>query len=276
MKRSRAIRNSSFIVTTDSTQFNINYITMKSASQILIYCLGVLFVTAQNVGIGTTTPTEKLEILGNIKGTNFLVTGNLGINTNTPLYRLHLNDGALALTNSTDAATWTLSYNTGFNLLNLAYNNSTRMVFNNTGNVGIGTTSAPAYKLEVAGSLAATSATIDGNLTVNDGHGVLRNGHSSSQLKYYTFTGSFGFTNFAGHTVSGPHQVNFPAAADFTSAPRVMTANYIVLTGTGGHVFSIIPSILGVTSTGFSIYFFNSSTNAATQDFTISFVCIGN
>jgi hypothetical protein len=182
----------------------------------------------QNVGIGTTTPTEKLEVLGNIKGSNLLATNYVGINTPVPLYRLHVTDGTLALSSSVDAVTWALGYSTVSNYLNLAYNGATRIVFANSGNVGIGTT-APAYKLEVAGSLNANSAVIDGNLTVNNGDGVLRNGHGSTQLKYYTFTGSFGFTNFAGHTVSGPHQVNFPAAADFTSAPRVMTANYIVL-----------------------------------------------
>ena len=247
---------------------------MKFVLMILVYCFGTLLVKAQNVGIGTTTPTEKLEVIGNIKGTN-LFASYIGVNNASPSYRLHVNDGSLALTNTTDNVTWTLSYNTTNNYLSLAHNGAIRMTFTNTGNVGVGTTT-PANKLDVNGSLGASSAAIDGNLTVNNGFGVLRNGHSSTQLKYYTFTGSFGFTNFNGHTVSGPHQVNFPAAAGFTSAPRVLIGNYTSIGGTEGHLFSIIPAVYSVTSTGFQIYFFNSSTLQATMDFTLSFVCIGN
>ena len=248
---------------------------MKFVLMILIYFLGTIPVKAQNVGIGTTTPTEKLEVVGNIKGSNLFVGGYLGVNNAAPSYRLHVNDGSLALTNTTDNVTWTLSYNTTNNYLALAHNSAVRMAFTNTGNVGIGTTT-PANKLDVNGSLGASSAAIDGNLTVNNGFGVLRNGHSSTQLKYYTFTGSFGFTNFNGHTVSGPHQVNFPAAAGFSSAPRVLIGNYTSIGGTEGHLFSIIPAVYSVTSTGFQIYFFNSSSLQATMDFTLSFICIGN
>jgi len=248
---------------------------MKSVLMILIYCVGTLLVKAQNVGIGTTTPTEKLEVIGNIKGANLLAAGYVGVNNPSPLYRLHINDGSLAITNTSDAVTWTLSYNTTNNYLSLAQNSIVRMVFTNSGNVGIGTT-APAHKLDVNGSLGASSAAIDGNLTVNNGFGVLRNGHSSTQLKYYTFTGSFGFINFNGHTVSGPHQVNFPASADFTSAPRVLIGNYTSIGGSEGHLFSIIPAVYSVTSTGFQIYFFNSSTLQASMDFTMTFICIGN
>ena len=255
--------------------FNFKYSVMKFALQLIIYCIGASVIHAQNVGIGTSTPTEKLEVLGNIKGNNFLVGGFLGINNLNPIYRLHVNDGTLALTNSTDNITWTMSYSSASNYLAFAYNSAARVVVTNTGNVGINTTS-PAHRLDVNGSLGASSAAIDGNLTVNDGHGILRNAHGSSQLKYYTFTGSFAFTNYAGHTVSGPHTVSIPAAAGFTSPPRVMIANYTYISGTGGHLFSIVPAIYSVDSNSFEIYFFNSSTNAATMNFTMSFVCIGN
>ena len=248
---------------------------MKFVLMILIYSLSTLLVKAQNVGIGTTTPTEKLEVIGNIKGTNLFLTGNLGVNNTSPSYRVHINDGSLALTNTTDNVTWTLSYNTTNNYLSLTHNGASRMTFTNSGNVGIGTT-APANKLDVNGSLGASSAAIDGNLTVNNGFGVLRNSHSSTQLKYYTFTATFSFSNLNGHTGSGTHQVNFPASADFTSAPRVLIGNYISIGGTEGNLLSLIPGVTSVTSTGFQISFFNSSTLQATMEFTLSFICIGN
>ncbi len=260
---------------------------MKFVLQILIYCLGVFHVKAQNVGIGTNTPTEKLEVLGNIKGVNLLATGSL------------------SLTNISSPTTWTLSINTINNYLSVSKNGASIMTITTEGRVGIGV-ATPGYTLEVAGSLNAISAFFDGsvttdgnmyahqsvsvdgsvyvdggvnaggNITVNNGYGIMRNANSSTQLKYFTFTSPFTFTTFAGHTVAGPYQVNFPAAANFTSAPRVMTANYTYITGTAGHLFSIIPAIYSVTSTGFQIYFYNSSTSAATMDFTLSFVCIGN
>ena len=250
---------------------------MKFVLQILIYCLGVFLVKAQNVGIGTATPTEKLEVLGNIKGVNLLATGSL------------------SLTNASSLTTWTVSINTINNFLSVSNNGTSVMTITPSGRVGIGVAiTTPGYTLEVAGSLNALSATfdgnvfahqslvvdagvfVDGNLTVNNGYGIMRNATSSTQLKYYTFTSPFTFINFAGHTVLGPVQVNFPAAANFTSAPRVMTANYTLISGTAGQLFSIIPAIYAVTSTGFQIYFYNSSPNAATMDFTLSFVCIGN
>ena len=248
---------------------------MKVIFQISIFCISAMILNAQNVGIGIAAPTEKLDVAGNIKTLNLFVTGYMGINTTAPAYRLHLNDGSLAFTNSVDNSTWIFGYNSTQNFLALTHNSAIRMVFNNTGNVGVGTPT-PTYKLDVNGSLGATSAAIEGNLTVNNGFGIIRNGQSSTQLKYFTFTGSFGFTNFAGHTVSGPHQVNFPASAGFTNTPRVMISNYTSIGGTAGHLFSIVPSIINVTTSGFQIYFFNSSTAAATMDFTLSYVCIGN
>jgi hypothetical protein len=258
----------------DFVQFNSKYNIMKFVLMILMYCLGTLFVKAQNVGIGTTTPTEKLEVIGNIKG-NLLFASYIGVNNSSPSYRLHVNDGSLALTNTTDNVTWSLSYSSVNNYLSLAQNSTNRMTFTNTGNVGIGTT-APANKLDVNGSLGASSAAIDGNLTVNNGFGVLRNGHSSTQLKYYTFTATFSFGNLNGHTLSGPLQVNFPAAADFNSAPRVMIGNYTYILGSEGHLFSLIPSVYAVNSTGFQVYFYNSSPVQATMELTLSFICIGN
>ena len=241
----------------------------------VIYSAISLALPAQNVGIGTLTPAYKLDVNGSINtNSNAYLGGYLGVGTQSPAYKVTVQDGSVALYNSIDSKYWYMSYSNTGDYFYISESGASRLAIANGGNVGIGTTT-PTSKLDVNGSLGANSAAIDGNLTVNNGYGVVRNGQSSSQLKYYTFTAPFTFTNFAGNTLFGPVQVNFPAAAGFTSTPRVMLGNYTYIAGTAGHLFSIIPSVYSVTSTGFQVYFFNSSTLKATMDFTVSFVCIG-
>ncbi|MBI4698067.1 MAG: hypothetical protein HY758_03950 [Nitrospirae bacterium] len=136
-----------------------------------------------NLGIGTTTPSQKLDVAGSIKGnalcigtdcrsswpvaqagSNYSVSGNLGIGTTSPANKLHvMADGTSAagsqlmlqgLTNPSNKM-W-IGYDTANNYgfiqsvtEGTAYRN---LVLNqNGGNVGIGTIN-PSSKLEVRGS----------------------------------------------------------------------------------------------------------------------------
>ena len=92
-----------------------------------------------NVGIGTTTPSEKLSVSGNIKGSGVLnidgtgdsyIQGNVGIGTTVTGSKLSVNGGISAGTYSATAAP------------------SNGMII--SGNVGIGTT-APTAKLQING-----------------------------------------------------------------------------------------------------------------------------
>ena len=85
-----------------------------------------------NVGIGTSTPTEKLEVNGNIKSNSLMIEGS----------------------NNTISSTTGLIFNTtNSNSITLNQGGTERMRINQTtGNVGIGTT-VPRKKLDVAGEV---------------------------------------------------------------------------------------------------------------------------
>ena len=86
----------------------------------------------ERVGIGTTSPSEKLHVVGYVKSSIGLKVGNYTI-----------------LNESGDETSLS---NTAYYPMFFKTNNSTRMTISNAGNVGIGTTS-PSQKLEVSGNV---------------------------------------------------------------------------------------------------------------------------
>ncbi|CAB4162838.1 hypothetical protein UFOVP787_140 [uncultured Caudovirales phage] len=119
-----------------------------------------------NIGIGTSSPTAKLDISGGIKmaspysfhmvasssNTNYKIWDILADNTaNNTLYFRAINDDYTA------AASWLTVDRTGYAPGNIVFYNGSnleRMRIASTGYVGIGTAS-PGYKLEVNGTIAS-------------------------------------------------------------------------------------------------------------------------
>ncbi len=151
-----------------------------------------------NMGIGTTSPTEKLEVVGNVAATKFIgdgselinlpgsteldfLNGNVGIGTDNPTALLHLSGSesslhgaaaAVKISNSAtnggnwflrSGATGTITPEGGFSIAN---DSGYMMAITNNGNVGIGTIS-PTEKLEVIGNVAATKFIGDGSELIN-------------------------------------------------------------------------------------------------------------
>jgi len=120
------------------------------------------FATNGNVGVGTTSPTDKLHVVGNIKSTG-------SIDTDIQF-----------LGQASDSATgpsfsWTGDTNTGFyrpvaDTLGFVTNGAERIRVVSTGNVGIGTTS-PAYTLDVTGSFRLNSTAVQ-NLVIGSTSGT--------------------------------------------------------------------------------------------------------
>ena len=153
-----------------------------------------------NVGIGTNTPSEKLDIKGNLKITGDLKMsgsdsyiwtngtgtgytgiwdqknrrvlfytsekdGNVGIGTNTPSEKLDIK-GNLKITgdlkmSGSDSYIWTNGTGTGYT--GIWDQKNRRVLFYTSekdGNVGIGTTNTKGFKLGVNGKVAATEVKV--------------------------------------------------------------------------------------------------------------------
>ncbi|MFA5886354.1 MAG: tail fiber domain-containing protein [Patescibacteria group bacterium] len=197
------------------------YTTLQSATS-----YGLLLNPAGgNVGIGTTTPANKLQVMGDIDirsgglkmfngsyglsavdGTllkinqggfnnTAFITGNVGIGTTTPLNKLHISGGVsggtpyeatggLTIERSARVSMQFLSPNTtdqyiffgdpqAANRAWVGYNHATDQLLLHTGgttymdgNVGIGT-STPGYKLDVTGSINSGGIGVNGSLYLN-------------------------------------------------------------------------------------------------------------
>jgi hypothetical protein len=140
-----------------------------------------LISSSNNVGIGTTTPTEKLEVNGNLK------ISSIGTGNSASSYDLLFYGTTSTGTQTDQAAIYSTPWSTNSNAGNLIFETSNtsnalaeRMRIDGAGNVGIGT-AAPNYKLDIAGNVnvAGSQAYITfnaggshvGNIAVKDEDG---------------------------------------------------------------------------------------------------------
>ncbi len=127
---------------------------------------------------------------------------NVGIGTTNPLYKFQVNNGSIAIYDTTDSKAWYFKYNDSANSFSLAEDGSNRISVANGGNVGIGV-SAPLYKLDVAGNTHCNNAYLDGylgigttspsyKLQINDGSVALFNTADSKTWVYnYSSGGNY-------------------------------------------------------------------------------------
>jgi hypothetical protein len=239
------------------------------------------FFNNGRVGIGTFSPDEKLEVAGNIlqpsgwfhatpqiKATDlnglrltdknnigiFIEDGgNVGIGTNTPDAKLHLygypNNSRLRLElNNLEGSYKSWDFNNDNGTLKFQYGSSTtgkptmedKMVITGSGNIGIGT-SSPSEKLEVAGTIKATTFSGDGSQLTNLTGDNLGN-HTATQNinlngQYLSGNGADNgiFVNAAGNVAIGaPVQQNYTLtvagkilATELTISLDVPSSDYV-------------------------------------------------
>ncbi len=102
------------------------------------------FPASGNVGIGTTNPSEKLELEGGSNDTWFKMHVDGSYKTGFKMFGGNID-------------IWDIYYDDGTNSFNIGENGTDFLTVEHGGNVGIGTTS-PTAKLEVAGGAKATQA----------------------------------------------------------------------------------------------------------------------
>lgn len=248
---------------------------MKSLIPITFLLFSTNLLFSQNVGIGTNAPEYRLDVLGSIRSTNNgFFEGALGVGTTAPSYKFQVNNGQIALYNTTDLKSWYFGYTSTSNYFYLSEGGTNRMVVANGGNIGIGTT-APTAKLDINGRLNVNGNTdIEGNLTVNAGQGVMRNSQGSAQLKYYTREVAFGAA-LAGFALSGEGSFGF-ASAGFTTTPVVTVGDIVSTGGTAGQLFRVQLVIYGCNTTSCKARLLNTSPNAVDYNITWNIICIGN
>ena len=160
------------------------YFQMKSNSGVTQVLLrldgGSSYINTGNVGIGTSSPAQRLTVVDNNNTLQFGEHGTSDV-AEFKIIADEAHDAAIYFGDTVDNVRGGIYYDTSLNNMQFrGYNNATRMIINSNGAVGIGT-GTPAQKLDVSGNIQ-TSGRIDfSNANVH----ITRNGNEL-QLSGYS------------------------------------------------------------------------------------------
>ena len=191
----------------------------------------LIYDNGTNVGIGTSSPTTKLEVSGTVLSTDFIATNSGQANNIFPKDDVDLN-----LSTRTNTGTKSINLRTGTGSGGLG---DIQLSINSSGYVGIGT-SSPSAKLDIN---VSTGGTI----------GVRMSGDSSSDMLRITQTGS-------------GNALVVEDSGNPDSTPFTITSDGKVYIGTTDSTTSILN--VGGNSHFYGNIFLNGTTNRAIQNST--------
>lgn len=247
-----------------------------------ILCIG------QNVGIGTLTPSTKLDVNGSIAtNSNLYAAGSMGVgfSSNEAInYKLTVKNGSFAIYDPNDDMYWRMHYDAFSNRFQvstvIAGSTVQRMVVTNTGMVGINNPT-PAYRLDIGGNLRATgdiksegSLYISGNAYVDDNIGLVRAGTSGlGNMKIhkanYTVTAVLG-----AHEASGEFGIAWEAGI-FSIAPSVFACNETYTLGSLGELRRVIVKFYDCNTTSCKARLINTDSSPVNYEIKFDVVMIG-
>lgn len=158
-----------------------------------------------NVGIGTTTPTEKLHVDGNV-----LITGNLSaLGGTTQIDTTIVTTSAMVIdmAGSADALRITQRGTGNALLVEDEASDSTAFIINSAGDVGIGI-NTPHTKLHVDGSITVPSDSYVNFLDNSDGDTAIKRNGSDNGLEFFTNSASRMFISDSGNVGIGTNTPN--------------------------------------------------------------------
>ena len=192
---------------------------------------GVFVNSSGNVGIGTTNPGAKLDVvgfarIGNVTGITPNDQNPLVVVSNSPnmarMFFSNTGSGDAQMSFADSSVTkWSVGWDRSENLFAIANNwnlaSSTQLVINTLGNVGIGTTS-PGHKLSVVGTSYFSDAVFVGTPT-DPGHAATKSYVDGQQIPWSRI-GSFPQACPSGQVVTGIGSAltcTTPAGATYTA-----------------------------------------------------------
>jgi hypothetical protein len=188
-----------FEETTSSTNSLIFYDNVAAPKQLgfrVNSASNVLTLTSTNVGIGTTSPSARLTVVGDGSGTAQIGSAGFGSNYTAISLNGTLSTGAYNFLSSTSDNHLYINRPTG-NDIYFRMNNADQVSIKSSGNVGIGT-SDPATKLHVENGVIRATGT-------NSSSGQIDASPSYGAFRFYNgvdFYGGLGMGQWAGVGIS--------------------------------------------------------------------------
>jgi len=196
--------------------------------------------TSQNVGIGTTSPTVRLQVQGTTDATQRIVVNGSG---NYSSLKLQYNGTEVAQFQNYQNSEVSIGA-TASAPLYLVTNNTTRMTIDSSGNVGINT-SSPAGRFHVAPGSAASASTAGSAIIMQAQQG----GSSAAGGNILIGSGQNGSGGSNGYVAFGIGSITSGSAFSSGEAMRI-SPNGNVLIGATSQAYPTLGYMLGLQSGG--------------------------